>query len=560
MRCLVAEEDVAERLEVELHCPECGARGRRRRLGPVRALRLLRARCSPAGACSARRCSSVKDATATALDVVAAPDPHRDRELPQRAGRTLAQQEGLQLDLPTADRRARRAVSRQARGGARAGRRRGLPGALRAARARRRAGRARTSRPSSKESFVQCFLTEDLRRRFDATKTNLRDRGLKIRGAKLALLSDAHRDSVEDRFLDTADADTETRRRRSRTARARESTATRRWSRRSRACCASGKLEIWKHMSVGRVRRAGVVEDYLIDHQFDTIAGRLAGDEAARAPRARTAPARRGDREAEPARARVGVPELRRRSRTPAARRRSPSAGTARWASAIAPEGLRAVRLRAGRAPAARKGPDGVHRLPVLVAAVPPARGRARVDARLGLARGGLDAARRDALPRAGPGREPPLRSGARDLRRARARRRVLRAHRDRHLAPAARCAVERASPADALRICSTSSSSRRTPATLARYALVALHDAQSTRSLNGMNFRSLVRDVELVRGRARARGPAARAPRRTLGPLPGRGRREPGRRLGRHASGAAGVLEDDGRRRRASRAPSRSP
>jgi hypothetical protein len=42
-------------------------------------------------------------------------------------------------------------------------------------------------RGRAKESFVQCFRTEDLRRRYDETRTNLRDRGLKIRGSRLEL-------------------------------------------------------------------------------------------------------------------------------------------------------------------------------------------------------------------------------------------------------------------------------------------------------------------------------------------------------------------------------------
>ena len=39
--------------------------------------------------------------------------------------------------------------------------------------------------------------------------------------------------------------------------------------------------------------------------------------------------------------------------------------------------------------------------------------------------------------------------------------------------------------------------------ASLARFALVALHDPQSTRKLNGMNFKKLVMDAEVASGDA---------------------------------------------------------
>jgi len=61
-------------------------------------------------------------------------------------------------------------------------------------------------RGAAKESFVQCFRTEDLRRRYDETRLNLRDRGLKIRGSRLELLAEAHRAGGGDRYLESVDA------------------------------------------------------------------------------------------------------------------------------------------------------------------------------------------------------------------------------------------------------------------------------------------------------------------------------------------------------------------
>jgi hypothetical protein len=59
---------------------------------------------------------------------------------------------------------------------------------------------------------------------------------------------------------------------------------------------------------------------------------------------------------------------------------------------------------------------------------------------------------------------------------------------------------VERPAPGDLVRLLDVELEAAEAVA-LARYALVALHDAQSTRSLNGLNFRKLVAEAELVPG-----------------------------------------------------------
>jgi hypothetical protein len=59
---------------------------------------------------------------------------------------------------------------------------------------------------------------------------------------------------------------------------------------------------------------------------------------------------------------------------------------------------------------------------------------------------------------------------------------------------------VERALPIDAIQLLDVELEPGEAVA-LARYTLVALHDAQSTRSLNGMNFKKLVMDAQLEAG-----------------------------------------------------------
>jgi hypothetical protein len=101
-------------------------------------------------------------------------------------------------------------------------------------------------------------------------------------------------------------------------------------------------------------------------------------------------------------------------------------------------------------------------------------------------------------LPRAGPA-ESLLFASPAPCPAQSARRRVRRRCRDRHPAPAplASSALAR----DAIRLLDALRPPRW--AALARYTLVALHDAQSTRSLHGMNFKKLVMDAELGSGDA---------------------------------------------------------
>jgi hypothetical protein len=61
-------------------------------------------------------------------------------------------------------------------------------------------------RSGGKACMLQSFRTEDLERRYDAQRYNLRDRGLKIRFSRLSLLSDVERERSGDCFLERVDA------------------------------------------------------------------------------------------------------------------------------------------------------------------------------------------------------------------------------------------------------------------------------------------------------------------------------------------------------------------
>lgn len=494
--CRVADEDASERLEVELHCPECGA-------AIVVGIWDQSARCTfcasllACGRLLGEEVFVVRDATATAIDVVALLIRSETESYRNELIGRSRNQEGLQLDLPTLlD--ARVAIFRAQ-----------LESALEAVddvdflvpyelHERTVVQAVLGRRAVVKESFVQCFLTEDLRRLFDGAKTNLRDRGLKIRGAKLCLLSDAHRDSAGDRWLDVADA-TQNRvtpiadRSRAQLDGDGQVIA------RIEGVLRERHLKLWKHMSVGRVRRAGVVEDYLIDHQFDTIAGRLAGDEAA---------ALRGLKP-RPLAEVVAKPSLR------ALASECPNCGsdlvlppraliafcaTCALGVRVTPEGLVPTAYGVGELPARGKSDGRVGfpywSLPFRVRASgreftrvwdwleavstqpaatrfrehDPAESRIFVPARAIFGGRALDDAF-CALAATATWRQPKTRR-------------------------------ERPTPADALRILDVSLDAADAT-TLARFALVALHDAQSTRSLNGLNFRTFVRDAEWVAGEA---------------------------------------------------------
>ena len=352
-------------------------------------------------------------------------------------------------------------------------------------------------RERAKESFVQCFLTEDLRRRYDA-RLNLRDRGLKIRGSRLELLADVHRDGAGHRYLEPIDP-------------ARNRVGLR--ADRSRFRLDLGvqvisqldgvvrerRLAIWKHMSAARVRRAGKPEDYLIDRQFDTIAGRLTLAEAGQLrelpvralgevmvkPKLRAIPSECPNCGVE-----LGLPK----------RARIAFCATCALGIRIAPEGLEPCPYALGSR-AAGPQPDAWIGFPYwalpfrvraggreytrvwdwLAAASPqafaerfrecdPAQSLLFVPARALLGARGLDDAF-CALAATATWRQPELR-------------------------------VERAAPGDLVRLLDVELEAAEAAA-LARATLLALHDAQSTRSLNGLRFKALVMDAELDFGAA---------------------------------------------------------
>ena len=492
----MAGEDVAERLEVELHCPECGA-------SVVVGIWDQSARC--AYCASLLVCDRVlgeevfvvANATPNALDVVALlvrteTESHRNELI----GRSR-NEEGLSLELPplldlrVAAFRAALEASLEAVDTVdflvpyELHERTVMQGVL---------GR----RGAAKESFVQSFRTEDLRRLYDGARLNLRDRGLKIRGSRLSLLSDDRPASGVERFLEHAEA----------TPHRVAPMADRARFRIDGEAQVIAQIEdvvrerhlrLWKHMSVARVRRAGVPEDYLIDRQFDTVAGRLAGSESAPF---RALPERGID-------AVVPKPSLRAlASQCPncgADLSLPPRARIAFCANCglgirVASEGLAACRYAVGELPQT----SGTQRrlgfpfwsLPFRVRAggrewtrvwdwleavspqpaaarfreQDPAESRLFIPARAIFGSRDLDAAF-TALAATATWRQPRLRN-------------------------------ERLSPADGLRVLDVELDASEAAA-LARFALVALHDAQSTRSLNGLSFRKLVADAELVAGEA---------------------------------------------------------
>ena len=130
-----------------------------------------------------------------------------------------------------------------------------------------------------KQSFLQAFLVEDLARLYDASSFNLRDRGLKIRGMELQLMRDAHFGGSEPRFLEVhTAADFDSRLDRS-AFRVRADTQI---ISRIHDTTRERRLRVYKHMSYACVRRDAAPEHYLIDRQFDGIAGRPSPAEAER--------------------------------------------------------------------------------------------------------------------------------------------------------------------------------------------------------------------------------------------------------------------------------------
>jgi hypothetical protein len=311
------------------------------------------------------------------------------------------------------------------------------------------------------------------------------------------------------------------------------------------------QLQLWKHMSAVRVRRSGGIEDYLVDRQFDTIAGKLSADEA---EVFRALPER-------PISQVIAKPSLRAlASECPncgAGLSLPPRAKIAFCATCalgirVAPEGLEACAYALGELPAG-SGEDALvgfpfWSLPVRVRA--GGREFSRVWDWLEAVSAQAAAAR---FREHDPGDSRlfiPARAilGTRELDDAFTALSATATWRQ------PRVRIERAEPSAGLRLLDVELEAAEAAA-LARYALVALHDAQSTRSLNGMNFRKLVAEAELMVGE----------PELALLPLPLHGGHWipcPADAAGDPAAASPGMrpvplalLEDDGRMPRLARA-----
>jgi len=490
----MAEEDVADRLEVELHCPECGAA----LVVGIWDQSVACAYCASLLVCGralGEEVFVVASAKPGPLDVVELLIRYETESYRNELTGNARNQEGLSLEIPALI-DARVALLRAK-----------LEAELEPVdtidflvpyelHERTVVQAVLGRRGAAKESFVQCFRTEDLRRRYDASRLNLRDRGLKIRGSRLELLSDAHREGAGDRYLESAEATPERVGPRADRARFRLNEGAQVISQ-IEGVVRERHLQIWKHMSAARVRRAGAIEDYLVDRQFDTIAGKLSADEAAVF---RALPER-------PLAALIAKPSLRAlASECPNCgaglqippRARIAFCATCALGIRVTPEGLEACAYALGELPA-RSGADALVGFPFwslpfrlraggreftrvwdwleVVSAQPaaaryrehdPAESRLFVPARAILGARELDDAFA-ALSATATWRQPRVR-------------------------------VERAAPSDGVRLLDVELEAAEAAA-LARYALVALHDAQSTRSLNGLNFRKLVAEAELVAG-----------------------------------------------------------
>jgi len=346
-----------------------------------------------------------------------------------------------------------------------------------------------------KESIVESVRIEDALRRYDAGAYNLRDRGLKLRGSRLALLRDAHLTRCEGKSLAAGDAlgapagpaD------RARAAADPELEIIARLD----AVTAERRLRVWKQMGFARVSRAGETEDYLVDRQFGTIAGRLEPEETEQlrtlAPRT--------------------LEEVLQKPVLHAIAAECPNCGNAlelppRAKLAFCPTCALGVRVSA----------DGLAEAPYLRAAAAAAPGAtsavgfpfwafpARVRA------GGAEFTRFwDWLARVSP---QPLAERYRENDPAEARlyvpARALFGARELDDAFAALAAVatwrqpslsrDRVPPERGMRLLDVELSPDEAAA-LARFALVALHDRQSTRALTGMTFKTWLVDAQLALG-----------------------------------------------------------
>lgn len=490
----MAENDVAERLEVELHCPECGA-------AIVVGVWDQSATCTYCGSllvCGrllGEEVFVVANASPGDLDAVELliryeTDGYRS-ELTGKA----RSQEGVSLELPALI--EARVAAFRARLEAQLERVETIDFLVPYELHERTIAQAVLGRRGvAKESFVRCFRTEDLYRRYDATKLNLRDRGLKIRGSRLALLSETHREQATGRHLDRI-AEAPGRGARSLDRSGVQLDEQTQVIARVDGVLGERNLQIWKHMSVARVRRLGAIESYLVDRQFDTIAGKLS---LAESRVFRALPER-------PLSEVLAKPSLR------AIASECPNCGAHLALSPRAKIAFCATCALGIRISADRLEPCGY--------ALGEVCGAPGVEASVGfpfwalpfrLRAGGREFTRVwdwlesvSAQPAAALFRENdpeqsrlfiPARAifGTRELDDAFNALTATATWRQ----PSVR--VERAAPGGALRLLDVELESDEAMA-LARFSLVALHDAQSTRSLTGLGFRELIAKAELVPG-----------------------------------------------------------
>jgi hypothetical protein len=353
-------------------------------------------------------------------------------------------------------------------------------------------------RGNAKEAFVQSVSVEDVQRRYDAAVYNLRDRGLKLRFARVALLREAHLERTGGRALETVGAGggevAQVDRARVQLDPGLELIG------RLEAICAERRLRVWKHMGFARIQRGVASEDYLIDRQFGTIAGRLSAEETegyrALAPR-------RLDEV-------LAKPVLR------AIASECPNCGVE---LALSPRAK--IAFCATCATATHVSADGLTTLDYELASLPERDG---ADALVGypywafpvrVLAGGREFRRFwDWLEQVSP---QPAATRYRESDPAEARlfipAREVFGTRELDDAFAALAAVAtwrqpstqvtRAELSDGLRLLDVELAPERA-ASLARFALVALHDRQSTRALNGMSFKKWVAEAQVSLGAPR--------------------------------------------------------
>jgi ribosomal protein S27AE len=349
----------------------------------------------------------------------------------------------------------------------------------------------------AKESLVESQKSEDVARRYDPSAFNLRDRGLKLRGSRLALLRDGHltrcggralaasqspapQAALADRVHLAADPGLEV-------------------ISRLDAVTGERRLRVWKHMGFARIQRGAETENVLVDRQFGTVAGTLEPEELEALHALEPRP----------------LDEVLQKPVLHAIAAECPNCGnpvalsprakiafcaTCGVAIGVAPDGLSEVRALHA-APTAADGASEVVGFPFWAF---PARVRA----------GGAEFTRFwDWLERVSPQpaavryreNDPaeaklfvPARAlyGARELDDAFAALAAVATWRQPTLSP------DRPTPGDRLKLLDVELGADEAAA-LARFALVALHDRQSTRALTGLSFKSLVVGAELTLGTA---------------------------------------------------------